>query len=92
MNRGIRIQLTVGIILIFSVVNLIAQDYFYDAKYIGERIYLTPSNDEILVKFSDTITEQALNALAQDMQLDIVAMDLAHLKYARMHVPNPEPI
>ncbi|MCH7498156.1 MAG: hypothetical protein IH971_09935 [Candidatus Marinimicrobia bacterium] len=76
-----------ALILVLLAAPVAAQDYFYDAKYVGERIHLVQSNDEILVKFGDGITDQALAALSQEMQLDIRSKNLDRLRYARLGVP-----
>ncbi len=57
-----------SLILFFNSVD--AQTYYYDAKSLGYRIEFEPSQDEILIKFRDTISEKAITKLVQNYGLD----------------------
>ncbi len=75
------------IVLIAS--SLFSQSYYYDAKYLGTRIQLNPGTDEIMVRFVDSVTQQDIESLINELQPDTVAINLK-LKYMKVHIPDSE--
>lgn len=47
-------------IFVLITTSLYPQSYHYDAKYLGTRIQLNPSTDEIMVRFVDSISQHEI--------------------------------